>query len=115
MYRFSYAETMESFSDHSRGREKMAIDYVIGRLEAGLEKGLRSPEAVQAMHETRRLWAFFLEDLAKRENELPEALRADLISIGLFILKELERIRREESDDLSGIIEINTIIRDGLN
>jgi flagellar protein FlaF len=45
---------------------------------------------------------------------LPQALRADLISIGLWIMREAEQIRLEKSANFKGIIEVSAAIRDGL-
>ncbi len=55
-----------------------------------------------------------VEDLANPENALPEELRAALISIGLWIMREAEAIRLGRSDDFSAMIEITAMIRDGL-
>jgi len=55
-----------------------------------------------------------IEDLAKPENDLPEQLRADLISIGLWVIREAEEIRLEKSTNFKGIIEVSENIRDGL-
>ena len=41
-------------------------------------------------------------------------IRANLISIAIWILKECDRIRKRESDNFQGIIDVTTIIRDGL-
>jgi flagellar protein FlaF len=41
-------------------------------------------------------------------------LRAQLISIGLWITRELEAIRLGKSDNFAGIAQICAIIRDGL-
>jgi len=51
---------------------------------------------------------------AQPDNELGIELRAKLISIALWILKECERIRKKQSDNYQGIIDVTTIIRDGL-
>ena len=40
--------------------------------------------------------------------------RADLISIGLWIMREAEQIRLEKSSNFKGIIEVSAAIRDGL-
>jgi flagellar biosynthesis activator protein FlaF len=63
----------------------------------------------------RRLWSVFLDDLNSPENGLPDALRAGIISIGIWVNKEIDRIRSGATHDLSPLIEINQIIRDGLN
>lgn len=114
MYNFSYAETLEEICVDTRGHEHQAMGMVIDQLIEAREKGVRSQEAVEALHNTRRLWSFFIEDLSDQKNELPVSLRADLISIGLWMMKELESIRNEQSDNFDGLIEINSMIRDSL-
>jgi len=114
MYQFSYAEILEDSAQDARMRERQAIERAIELLELAEKKGVRSIEAAQGLDYVNRLWQVFIDDLAKPENDLPEALRAELISIGIWITNEVNRIRRGQSDNFSGLIEICTIIRDGL-
>ena len=44
----------------------------------------------------------------------PAALRANLISIGLWILKEADAIRLGRSTNYAGIADVCAIVRDGL-
>ena len=114
MYQFSYAEILEDGQETARGGEKQAFDEALQRLENARQKGSQSVEAMQALHFLRRLWMVLIEDLANEGNALPESLRASLISIGLWILKEIDLIRAQKSDNIAGLIDINSIIRDGL-
>ncbi|PTW60165.1 flagellar protein FlaF [Breoghania corrubedonensis] len=114
MYNFSYAETLDEFCVDARGNERQAMGVIIEQLQAAKEKGRRSREAIEAIYNTRRVWAYLIDDLSNERNELPVALRADLISIGLWVMKELEAIRTEQSESFDGLIQINTMIRDGL-
>ena len=68
-----------------------------------------------ALYQLRRLWAVFIEDLGNPENALPEPMRAGLISIGIWVNKEIDRVRSGATGDLTPLIEINEIIRNGLN
>ncbi len=114
MYNFSYAEAIEEFCADTRGNEKQAMGMIVDQLKEAKEKGRRSKEAIEALYNTRRVWAYFIDDLSSERNELPVALRADLISIGLWVMKEVESLRSETSENFDGLIQINTIIRDGL-
>lgn len=114
MYNFSYAETLEDICADTRGNECQAIGMIVDQLTMAKEKGRRSREAIEAMYNTRRVWAYFIDDLSNERNELPVSLRADLISIGLWVMKELDAIRLERSENFDGLIQINTMIRDGL-
>ncbi len=92
----------------------MAIQHSIDMLKAAEERGPGSREAIEALTFTRKLWAFFIEDLARPENGLPRQLRADLISIGLWIMRESEEIRLGNSSNFKELIEVSQLISDGL-
>ncbi len=114
MYRFSYAEILEDSADECRERERMAFDRAIDLLRAAASIGAKSPESVNAISFVQRLWSFLIEDLMSQENGLPETLRADLVSIGFWIMKEADLIVQGKSDSFTALIDINTMIRDGL-
>jgi flagellar protein FlaF len=114
MYQFSYAEIIGETPADARVNEREAIDKSIALLTAAQEKGVRSRESVDAVLYLQRLWSILIEDLAAAENGLPEELRASLISIGLWILREAENIRLERSANYRGIIDVSQMIRDGL-
>ena len=114
MYQFSYAEIMDDGVVDARDRERQVLNRSIELLAAAKEKGVDSQDSVEAIYFTRRLWIRFVEDLASEDNQLAVELRANLISIGIWILKETEKIRTRESDNFQGIIDITTIIKDGL-
>ncbi len=114
MYQFTYAEVVEDSPQEMRARERDALDRAVDLLRRAEEAGVRSPEAQDALVYTRRLWTIFLDDLSSNGNELPEALRAQLISIGIWTIKEIERLRTGAADSFADLVEINAIIRDGL-
>ena len=114
MYQFPYAEVLDETPQGARQRERQAIERSIELLQAADQAGPQSREAVEALLFARKLWSVLIEDLAKSENDLPEQLRADLISIGLWVMREAEQIRLEKSNNFKGIIEVSATIRDGL-
>ena len=81
---------------------------------AARDRGPGTREVVEALFYLRSLWAIFLDDLRNPENELPGQLRAALVSIGVWMNKEIDRVRTGQTNDLTPMIEINEIIRDGL-
>ena len=115
MYQFSYAEVLDETPQSARERERQTIDRSIELLRDAERKGARSREAVDALLFVHRLWTYLIEDLAKPDNDLSPALRADLISIGIWMLREVEQIRLEKLDNFKGLIEVSTAIRDGLH
>ena len=114
MYTFAYADVLEDSPKAGRELERDALDRSIEMLETASHAGLRSREAAEALAFVRRLWTYFIEDLGQPENELPVQLRADLISIGLWVLREADQLRLERTDNFAGLIAVSTSIRDGL-
>lgn len=114
MYQFSYAEVQTDSVADAKDRERQLLSRSIDLLVAARDKGPRSMESVQAIHFLNRVWSNFVEDLGSEDNELPQELRANLISIGLWLLREAEEIRQGRSDNFEGLIEVSQIIRDGI-
>jgi flagellar biosynthesis activator protein FlaF len=114
MYEFAYNDVIEDSRQTLRARERAAMDRVIGMLRSAQEKGPQSRELIDALCYLRRLWVIFIDDLNDPNNELPDQLRAGIISIGIWMNKEIDRVRGGLTNDLTPMIEINQLIRDGL-
>ncbi len=114
MHRLAYAEILAETPSRARERERAAIGRAVELLQAAEGRGPRSREAVEALLFLRRLWWLLIEDLANPENDLPGALRADLISIGLWVLREADRLRLEQSAGFADLIAVMQSIGDGL-
>ena len=114
MYQFSYAEVVEDSGQEARRRERQAFERAIDLLKLAEESGPGSAEAAEALFFLQRLWTILTTDLASDENALPATLRASLISIGIWIAKEVEAIRAGRTRSFLGLIDINTIICEGL-
>jgi flagellar protein FlaF len=114
MYQFSYAEVVEDSGRDARQRERQAFERAIDLLKRAEERGANSSEAAEALFFLQRLWTILTTDLASDENALPASLRASLISIGIWIMKEVEAIRSGRTRSFLGLIDINTIISEGL-
>lgn len=115
MYQLEYADIQQDAVVDARAREKQLLQRSIDLLaEARDSDSPTSMTVVDATHFTRRLWAAFLDDLSRTDNQLSVELKANLISIGIWILKELEQIRQGESADFDGIIEVSQTIMEGV-
>lgn len=115
MYQFSYADILADDADDARARERQAFDQAVALLRHAAEGRRGAPDENRALTFTTELWATLITDLAHPGNAFPDELRANLMSIGLGVIAECERITRGESRDLAGLAEICGIIRDGLN
>lgn len=114
MYQYLYAEILEDDQVQARRNEAYALDHAAKLLMCAAELPHPSVDGVKALHFTRQLWTTFVTELAAPENELPKEVRANLISIGIWILKEADAIRLDKSTNYAGIADICTIVRDGL-
>ena len=114
MYQFSYAEIRQESGSSARERERQALEHTLEVLTRAEQAGPRSSAAIEATYVTRTLWSVLIEDLANPENALPEELRAGLISIGLWVMRESDAIRTGKVHSFQGIIDVTTMIRDGL-
>ncbi len=61
----------------------------------------------------RRVWSAFASDCASAENNLPDQLRAGIISLSIFVSKHSSQIIREGAE-VEPLIDINRSIMAGL-
>ena len=114
MYQFSYADIQTDSVADAKDRERQLLSRSIDLLIAARAVGVDSMEAIEAIHFMNRVWTSFVEDLGSPDNALPKELRANLISIGLWLLREAEEVRQGRSNNFEGLIEVSQIIRDGI-
>ena len=67
----------------------------------------------EALDWNRRVWSTFAADCASEGNQLPESLRASIISLAIFISKETSAAMRG-GGDIDTLIELNRTIMQGL-
>jgi flagellar protein FlaF len=68
---------------------------------------------INALDWNRRLWGVLASDCARVDNALPETLRAQIISLSLWVGRHSSAIMRRE-EDFQPLIEVNRIIMQGL-
>ncbi|SLN77151.1 flagellar biosynthesis regulator FlaF [Oceanibacterium hippocampi] len=68
---------------------------------------------VDAVHWNRQVWNALSNDLSQEANGLPAALRANLISIALWVGKYSSQTMRGDAD-ISALIDVNRNIMEGL-
>lgn len=68
---------------------------------------------MEALDWNRRVWSALAADCAIPENQLPQALRAQIISISIWVNRHTSAVmRREES--IEPLVEVNKAIMQGL-
>ncbi|HRO50001.1 MAG TPA: flagellar biosynthesis regulator FlaF [Hyphomicrobium sp.] len=114
MYKIAYNEVLDESPREARLQERTALERSIAMLQDAERAGPGSREAIDAIFFVRKLWGIFIEDLAAPENGLPQKLRADLISVGLWVMRESEEIRLGRSANFAGLIDVSRTISEGL-
>lgn len=68
---------------------------------------------IAALDWNRRMWATFSADCSHPDNRLPDKLRAQIISIGLWVSKYSSQVMRN-GVELAPLIDVNRSIMQGL-
>src|SRR5579871_5666314 len=68
---------------------------------------------IDALHWNRRLWSALADDCSHEGNSLPEATRAQVISLSIFVHRHTSQVMRQEAD-LETLIDINRMMMQGL-
>ena len=114
IYQKSYEHYEKESSDNFTRIEREALLRAINELEIGLKESQKSIKTIKACALIQSIWTIFLTDVMSDGNKLPVDLRAKIISIGLWIQRELSDIETGKSNNFSGVIEVNKIIAEGL-
>lgn len=69
---------------------------------------------IDALDWNRRLWSTLATDCASSENGLGQGLRAQIISISLFVNRHSSAVMRGE-EDFEPLIDINRMVMQGLS
>ena len=75
--------------------------------------GFKGPEFYKNVDWNRRLWLALQMDLAQEENRFPDELKANLISISLWVDKQTRAVMKGEAS-IDTLISINRTIMEGL-
>lgn len=114
MYQFSYAEILDESGTVNRERERLALDHAVDLLTRAEAAGPGSGEVATAVTFLQKLWSFFIADLADPHNALPQPLKADLASLGLWVMQESDRLINNQPANIGLLISVNRAMREGL-
>lgn len=95
-----------------RETEYQIIARVTGALTRARETGA-AVETAKAVYDNTRLWTALIVDLIGDGNRLPDALRAQLISLARFSIVHGARVQEGEAT-LDALIDVNQSILKGL-
>jgi flagellar biosynthesis activator protein FlaF len=104
-----YAATQDQVED-PRAAELRMLSRVTGMLLDGGKQGGRF--LTEACFYNRKLWTIFQADLADPANQLPEAVKANLISLSIWVQKYTGQVLK--GAPVQPLIDVNRSIMDGL-
>ena len=106
-----YQQTQDTAED-PRSIERRAIARVNAMLSAGAEGG--GMALTEACHKNWQLWSIFQADLADPGNGLPDALKAQLISLSIWVQKYTPQVLFRGAP-VQPLINVNRSIMEGLS
>lgn len=109
----AYAKT-NSVVRTPREQERDIIALVTQRLRAASSAKDDAILLARAVSDNTTVWYILVSDLASEGNQLPVELRAQIVSVGLAVIRECEKLNKTDVD-LEFLISINQAIIDGLS
>ena len=104
-------QTIQDKNDDPRSIEHRALARVNGMLVSGAEKG--GVPLAEACHLNRTLWTIFQTDCSNPQNALPDALKAQLISLALWVQRYTNKVLFEGAS-VEPLVSVNRSIMEGL-
>lgn len=92
-----------------RDQEADVFRYAIGALRSARDEG--PLPRVKALADNRRLWGTVTDLMRDPDNKLPEALRAQIVSLGLAVQRNMDG----EAPDFDFLIGVNENMAAGLS
>ncbi|KTF68416.1 flagellar biosynthesis regulator FlaF [Sphingomonas sp. HT-1] len=106
-------QAARSRAETPRAAELRLMREITGEMMAAHDAGLKGAFLMPALYRNREMWSVFVTDCGTRGNNLPNDLRAKIISLGLWV-------DRFTSDVVAGresvmaLVEVNRSVMEGL-
>jgi len=100
-------------AENPRQTEYRLLADVCRELVDSTREGAQTLRRREALDWNRRVWMTFLVDCSQPENALPAALRAKIISLGLWVNRYTDEAMWSDLD-LTPLVDVNTAIMKGL-
>jgi flagellar protein FlaF len=106
-------QSTQRVTEDPRSMEYRLFGQVTGALIDVRKSGVRGGALAEALDWNRRMWRTLASDCMDERNRLPEGVRAQIISLSLWITKYSKRVMREGAP-VDPLIEVNRTIMQGL-
>lgn len=109
----AYKSTQTAAED-PRTREYRLFIQVTAALEEAVSDDDDAAALGHALHDNRRLWNALLADLSEDGNSLPDDLKAQLISLGIWVNRHSSAVLKGDAK-VQALIDVNRMIIQGLS
>jgi len=106
-------QRLQAEAESPQETEYRLFGRVTGALIEARDNDYKAAKLMEALDWNRRMWSTFANDCAQPGNQLPDEVRAQIISLSIYVTKTTSKVMRGQAaiDDL---IEINQNIMKGL-
>lgn len=108
----AYQKT-QTAAESPRDTEYRLFAQVTRALKVAQESGVRDQAFFEALDWNRRMWSTLSSDCAMDGNGFPQELRAEIISLALWVSQYSTQVAQGE-EDIDALIDINRTIMEGL-
>lgn len=108
----AYQKTQSSTETASQTEYRLFVQ-VTNALMKAQERGKRDSQMMDALDWNRRMWSVFSSDCGAKGNDLPDQLRAGIISLSIWVSKHSSLVMRG-SESVQDLIDVNKMIMEGL-
>ena len=102
-----------AIAETPRGSECRLMSQITGELVSARDADLSGTALMPALHRNRELWAVFTACCAAPGNALPDALRGQIVSIGLWVDRFTSEVMAGRGS-VDRLIEVNRAVITGL-
>lgn len=100
-------------AEDPRSAEYRLFGQVTGALMEAQSTGARGAQLIDAIDWNRRMWSTLAVDCMDSANQLPQELRAQIVSLSLWVGKYSSEVMQRGAS-LDPLIEVNRTIMQGL-
>ncbi|HEX8484331.1 flagellar biosynthesis regulator FlaF [Sphingomonas sp.] len=102
-----------TITESPRATEARLMRQITGDMIEARDMGLKGVPLTPVLFRNREVWSAFSAACAARGNQLPDALRASIISLGLWVDRYTSDVAAGR-DEIDALIDVNRSIIAGL-
>jgi flagellar protein FlaF len=110
----AYQQTAQRSESPRQAEYRLFGEVTRALIEASKADRFDFKTRIEAIHWNRRMWGVLANDCATPGNTLPESVRAQIISLSLWVNRHSSAVMRGE-ESFDALIEVNRAMMHGLS